>query len=275
MVPSVRTFLPPDLVVSDWASVSPYFVALDQRELKGAVELERWLRDLSELEAVLAEEGGWRYIRMSVDIRDKDAGARYQAFVAEVLPEVEQWTDKLQRKLMAMPEVEQLSGEGYPVYLRGIREQLRIFREVNVPIQADLRSMAQEYGAIIGAMCVTWKGEEITLPKAASILESPDREEREAIHALITERRAQDREKLDALFHSMVAKRNTIALNAGFSNFRDYMYSALGRFDHGPSDAMAFHESVEQDVVPVVDRLYTERKERLKVDPFASLGPER
>jgi oligoendopeptidase F len=44
------------------------------------------------------------------------------------------------------------------------------------------------------------------------------------------------------------------------------MYSALGRFDHGPSDALAFHNSVEKDVVPVVDRMHTERKERLGLD---------
>lgn len=64
----------------------------------------------------------------------------------------------------------------------------------------------------------------------------------------------------------MVAKRHQMAHNAGFENFRDHMYSALGRFDHTPADAEAFHQSVEQDVVPVVDRLYRERKASLRVD---------
>ncbi|MCB0769198.1 MAG: M3 family oligoendopeptidase [Flavobacteriales bacterium] len=264
--PARRNFLPETLVVSDWGSIAPYFRTLADREVDSAVELESWLRDLSELEAVLSEEGGWRYIRMSVDTRDKEAGSRYESFVMDVLPEVEKWTDRLQRKLMDIPYVENLKGEGYPVYFRGIREQLRIFREANVPIQAELRAMAQEYGVIIGAMSVEWKGEVITLPKAASILESPDREERQAIFERIAMRRALDREKLDGLFDRMIAKRKVVAVNAGFADFRDYMYSALGRFDHGPSDALAFHKSVEKDVVPVVDRLHTERKERLGLD---------
>jgi oligoendopeptidase F len=126
--------------------------------------------------------------------------------------------------------------------------------------------MAQEYSSAIGAMSVVWKGEEITLPRAAAILESPDRTEREAIHRLIADRRAKDRDRLDRLFHDMVAKRNTMALNAGFPDFRDYMYSALGRFDHTPEDALAFHQSVEQDVVPMVDRLHRERRAQLGLE---------
>lgn len=263
VAPALRTYLPAALAISGWPDVAPFFIELQERKVHDAASLEKWLRDLSELEAVISEEGAWRYIRMTLDTRDAQASERYQTFVTEVLPSVEQETDKLQRKLMALPQVNELHGEGYPILLRGIREQLRIFREANVAIQAELRSMAQEYSAVIGAMSVSWKGEEITMPKAAAILESPDRSERHAIYDLVATRRAQDSGKLAELFHAMVAKRDTMATNAGFVNFRDYMYSALGRFDHTPDDALAFHQSVEQDVLPVVDRLHRERQEAL------------
>ncbi|MBL7952227.1 MAG: M3 family oligoendopeptidase [Flavobacteriales bacterium] len=261
-----RTYLPADLSIAVWADIAPYFEELESRDIGDSAALEHWLHDLSEVEAVVSEEGAWRYIRMTLDTRDAEMGASYQSFVSDVLPNVEQWTDKLQRRLMSLPQVSELNGEGYPVLLRGIHEQLRIYREANVGIQAELRTMAQEYSGIIGAMKVTWKGEEITLPKASAILESPDRSEREAVHRLINDRRGQDRDKLDELFQGMVAKRQVIARNAGFADFRDYMYSALGRFDHTPADAAAFHESVERDVVPVVDRLYRERKASLAVE---------
>lgn len=266
VAPVVRSFLPASLVIGGWEDVSPFFSELAQRPVVGVDALEQWLRDFSELEAAISEEGAWRYIRMTLDTRNAEAGQRYQAFVADVLPPVEQWTDNLQRKLMAVPAVAELTGDGYAVLLRGIREQLRIFREANVPIQAELRAMAQTYSRVIGAMTVRWNGEVITLPKAAAVLESPNRKEREAMYLLLAERRAKDAATLDRLFHDMVAKRNTVALNAGFANFRDYMYSALGRFDHTPADAEAFHRSVEEEVVPVVDRLHRERKELLSVD---------
>ena len=264
--PARRTYVPEALRVSAWVDLQVFFEELLKRPLDAAQDLECWLKDLSELEAVLSEEGAWRYIRMTLDTRDAENGKRYEEFVTDVLPRVEEWTDKLHRKLVASPFSEALVGDGYPVLLRGIREQLRIFREANVPLQAKLRSMAQEYSTAIGAMSVEWKGEQITLPRAAAILESTDRDDREAIFRRIAARRAVDRMKLDELFGRMVADRNLVALNAGFANYRDYMYSALGRFDHTPADARSFHESVEREVLPVIERLERERRELLGVD---------
>lgn len=261
-----RTYLPAQAALGERAAVAGYFDELAARAIASAGDLDHWLKDLSELEAALSEEGAWRYIRMTLDTRDETAATNYQAFVNEVLPLVEEATDKLHRKLMALPFVEELQGDGYAVYFRGIREQLRIFRETNVPLQTELRNLAQTYSTTIGAMSVEWKGETITLPKAAAILEGTDRAEREAIYRLIAVRRLKDADKLNALFHDMVGRRHTIALNAGAVNFRDHSYSALGRFDHTPADAIAFHESVEHEVVPIVERLERERMQSLGVD---------
>ncbi|MEZ4807544.1 MAG: M3 family oligoendopeptidase [Flavobacteriales bacterium] len=264
--PSIRSYLPVQLSIEGWDDIVPYFSELFERPIISTIELERWLHDLSELEAALSEEGAWRYIRMTLDTRDETVGKRYESFVTSVLPQVEQWTDKLHRRLVDLPFIDALQGDGYPIYLRGIREQLRIFREENVPLQATLRSMAQEYGAIIGAMTVEWQGEVLTMPKAAALLESTDRSVREGIYRAIDARRAVDKDRLDLLFDAMVAKREQIAKNAGFPDFRDYMYSALGRFDHHPADARAFHNSVEQEVVPMIDRLARERRQELGVE---------
>jgi oligoendopeptidase F len=263
---ALRTYVNAKLKVEGWDDVAHHFEELLYRRIRSVEDLRKWLQDHSELEAVISEESAWRYIRMTLDTRDKAAGDRYQAFVADVLPKVEQWTDKLNRRLMEEPHLDQLKDEGYPVLFRGIKGQLEIFREENVALQAELRSMGQEYSAAIGAMTVEWNGGQITMPRAASILESPDRVEREKVYRLISERRSRDREKLDALFHRMLLKRHTVATNAGFSNYRDYMYRSLGRFDHTAEDATAFHASVEQEVVPLVDLLHEERKKALGLD---------
>ena len=262
----LRTFVSPKLKVEGWDDVAHHFEELLYRKIGSADELKKWLHDLSELEAVISEEGAWRYIRMTLDTRDEKAGKSYQEFVTDVLPKVEQWTDKLNRRLMGEAFADKIEGEGFPVLFRGIKGQLEIFREENVPLQAELRSMGQEYSGTIGAMAVDWNSEQITLPKAASILESTDREEREKIYRLIAERRSRDHVKLNGLYDRMVHKRHTVATNAGFTNFRDYMYKSLGRFDHTPADAIAFHASVEQEVVPLVERIERERKEALGVD---------
>jgi oligoendopeptidase F len=54
-------------------------------------------------------------------------------------------------------------------------------------------------------------------------------------------------------------------LNAGFSNYRDYKFIELDRFDYTPKECFRFHDSVQQAVVPVLDELTGERNRELNL----------
>jgi oligoendopeptidase F len=60
-----RTFLPEDYTVSDWNSLKPFFEDLLSRDLANIEALRKWLSDRSELESVISEDMGWRYIKMT------------------------------------------------------------------------------------------------------------------------------------------------------------------------------------------------------------------
>ena len=62
-----RTYLPETFAVTDWAVIEPYFIELRDRNINSAAELEKWMLDRSELESVLQEDMGWRYIKMTCD----------------------------------------------------------------------------------------------------------------------------------------------------------------------------------------------------------------
>jgi oligoendopeptidase F len=68
----VRHFLPADYVLTDWNTLQPYFLDLDRRPLETREALEKWLLDMSELEAVVSEDACWRQIRMTCDTANKD-----------------------------------------------------------------------------------------------------------------------------------------------------------------------------------------------------------
>jgi oligoendopeptidase F len=70
---------------------------------------------------------------------------------------------------------------------------------------------------------------------------STDRVKREEVYHKITNRRLQDKEVLNALFTKLTLLRHQVSINAGFTNFRDYMFKALGRFDYTPADCFDFH----------------------------------
>ena len=65
-----RKFVAEELVIDSWNKIASYFQDLLDREIQSVEELEKWMLDRSELEAVLEEDQAWRYIKMNIDTRD-------------------------------------------------------------------------------------------------------------------------------------------------------------------------------------------------------------
>ena len=64
----------------------------------------------------------------------------------------------------------------------------------------------------------------------------------------------------------MYALRQQAARNAGFANFRDYVFPAKFRFDYTPADCERFHEAVERTAAPAVERMLEGGARRLGLD---------
>src|SRR5690606_14905291 len=83
-----RNFLPQTLHITSWESISSYFDSLKNREIKNANDLIKWLKDWSELEAVLEEDMAWRYIKMSINTTDENLRKSFEFFVEEIEPKI-------------------------------------------------------------------------------------------------------------------------------------------------------------------------------------------
>ncbi|MBC5994613.1 M3 family oligoendopeptidase [Pontibacter cellulosilyticus] len=261
-----RTYLSEDFKVEKWETIAPYFEELKSREINSVEELEKWMYDRSELESVLSEEMGWRYIRMTCDTQNEETTKAFQYFVSEIEPQIAPLDHELNLKLMHSPYEPALEREKYRIYLRGVERALEIFREENIPLQTEISTKQQQFAAISGAMTVTLDGEEMTLQRAADRLKKTDRSVREETWRAVQERRYEDREKLDNLFDELLKLRHQVALNADFDNFRDFMFAAMGRFDYTPKDCFDFHTSIKETIVPLLTKIDEERKQQLGVD---------
>lgn len=258
-----RRFLPNKLKVTSWDLLAPYFNQLVERPIKSKNDLEAWLKDRSELEAFVSEDLAWRYVKMTCNTEDKELEKAYLFFVTEIEPQISPINDKLNRKLVECPFINELDEEKYFIYLRGIKKEIEIFSEENVPLMAEIAIESQKYGSIIGGLTVEIEGKELTLQQAANFLKNPDRAKREAAFIKINDKRLAHAQELDELFNKLIALRNQVALNAGFENFRDYMFAALGRFDYTPEDCFAFHAAIQQEVVPLVKQFNEKRAKEL------------
>ncbi|MBP6234273.1 MAG: M3 family oligoendopeptidase [Chitinophagaceae bacterium] len=273
-----RNFVPKDFTLTDWQSLEPFFKNLLERNIDKKEDLEKWLKDQSELEALVNEDACWRQIKMTCDTENKTLEEAFTFFCMEIQPKIQPYSDALNRKLVDHPLMKELDAEKYFTYLRSIRKSIELFREENIPLQAELSVMQQQYGVISGKMTVTVNDAEYTLQQAAKFLENPDRKLREEVYRKINERRLVDKEALNTLYDNLIEKRNREAINAGFNNYRDYRFKELGRFDYTKEDCIKFHEAVKQHVLPLVNIIYQKKKEKLGLDTLRpwdiDAGPE-
>ena len=261
-----RPFLGEEFSLTTWEQLQPFYENLKNRVIESTDELRQWFLDKSELESYLSENFAWRYIRMTCDTSSEQYQQEFNDFVENFQPQLSTYGNELDKKALASPFLSELKDQGFEVALRSMKKAIEIFREENIPLQTQIQTEQAKYGAIIGAMTVTINGEEMTLQKASDILQSTDRAVREEAWQQIQTRRLTDKDTLDQLLNSLRDLRHEVATNAGFANFRDFMFAALGRFDYTPQDCFNFHESVAEAVVPMLNDMAQERKEALALE---------
>jgi oligoendopeptidase F len=260
-----KSFLPVSISYDRWEDIEPLYIDLNTRDISSLEGMQKWLSDLSELEAAISEHLGWLYIKMTCDTQDKARSEAYTYFMEEINPKIEPYVDLLNKKMVASPAVKQLDPR-FSLYVKQVENSIRIFREENIPLNAELSVKEQQYGSIAGAMTIDHEGKTLTLQQASNILKDPDRNKRQQVYQKIAARRLQDRNKLDELFNELVKLRTTVAVNSGLKNYRDYKFVELDRFDYTPEDCNNFHASVSSSVTPVLNQLVRERKALMKLD---------
>lgn len=247
----------------NWETVAPHFAVLTD-EVLTADGVGDWLRRWSDLEINLGEAGSQAARAKSEDTTNATAEAAYLHFVQQIVP---RWTvaaQTLKTKLLAVPGYEPVPE--HRQFLRRLRNDADLFRAENVPLQAQLQTLANDYDKLTGSMAVTLDGREMTLPEAELQWLDPDRGVREKSWRAVMQCWQQVGPQLDALFLQQLPLRRRLAKNAGLPDYRAYMWRAMRRFDYTPEDTQVFHRAIETEVVPLAKTLLEARRRQLGVE---------
>src|SRR6267378_2341033 len=261
-----RQFLPSKIDLTDPSRLKELFDDLQNRPVHSRSDLEKWLKDESELASALAEEQSIRYARMTCQTDDPAREKDYLLFIENVEPEAKRGFSQLDRKYLDTPARKSLPHEEYYVLDRKMVNNVALFREENVEIEKEETKLAQSFQKTTGAMTVLYEGQERTMQQMGRFLEEPDRGVREKTWLLSESRRQKDRDTLNGIYDQLIALRQRIAKNAGFDNYRDYIFRKKERFDYTAEDCFRYHEAVEQHIVPLIHELDKERKNGLGVE---------
>lgn len=277
----LRTPLPADssaLADASWDEIAAWYDDLAAAPVDAA-DLEAWLATWSRLDELVTEAASLAMIAYTCDTADPAKEAAQLRFSTEILPRLEEKEVGLAKRLVeigsARPDLQNM--------IRRFRTAIEIFREASVPLVAEAEGLATKYQQITGGMTAAWGGERVPLPRLSPFLKSRDREVREAAWRAGVGPYLAVRDDLATLFDRMIALRRQIATNAGFDDYRDYVFAAKCRFDYTPADTEQLHEAIEATVVPAVGRARAARRRMLglaalrpwdtSVDPWRQSAP--
>ncbi len=244
-----------------WEEILPFYNDLLDAELD-LDNVDGWLASWSELENLFVEAREIAYFAYTCDTTDVTREEDNLRFQTELEPNAAEQRVRLSEKLIALG----YSRDDLAEVLRRFRTTIALFREVNVPLKADVERLSAEYQKVTGSMTAPWNGEMLPLPRLRPLMQDPERSIREKAWRLHRAPYIEQRDELARVFSDQYRLRQDIAHNAGYANFRDYMHAEKFRFDYTPDDCYSFHEAVAEKVVPAAERILERHRRKLGLD---------
>src|SRR4051794_4281399 len=216
--------------LKSWGQIEPWFQRLLAMPIESADDLERWVFAAGGLNSAGGQGGGGRDGGMTSQTGDPPPPGAYLEFIRDIEPKLKPLQNEVRNRYLDSPFRKLLPADRYAVFNRALENRRALYREENIPRETQLAELEQRYQKMMGAMTVSFRGQERTLAQMAPFLEETDRSVRQEAWELAARRRLQDKEALDDLFDQMMPLRIEIARAAGFDNFVEFAFRQRERF---------------------------------------------
>ena len=261
-----RNFYPDNFDILNKDVLKKEFDELLKYEFKSFKEYEEWIYKVDEFMAIFEESYAKCYAESTCDTENKDVQERLHFITNKIFPMVAPLGNEIDKKFLASPYLDKLNKKDFEVKIRSDKKSIELFREENVPIEAELMNLNQEYRKIMGSLMVEFEGNEYTPQQLNKFLLDNNRDIREKAFYTERNRFKKENKKISELFKQMFDLRIKSANNAGFDNYRDFRFKELGIFDYTPKDCYGLHDSIKEYVLPIKRDMDEVRKNKLNID---------
>jgi len=239
--------------------------ALLTRPLHSLVDLQDWLNEEELFGKHVSEAFMGHAIDFYCQTDDEERKARHVHDQTVVMPMLAQQQFELDKKFINCPFIDQLDDAKYDLLRKARLARVELFREENIALMAKEQQLVTEYSATVGGLTGDWEGEPQPIPFLQAKLTHPDRTVREQAWRSIKSAYSPFCEKIDSIMDELVSVRHQMALNAGFSNYRDYSFRVKNR-EYSLAEVERLHAVTENIVIPVWAEIAEDRRRELGID---------
>ena len=137
--------------------------------------------------------------------------------------------------------------------------------------RAEEEKLVAEYQREKAMNRIQYEGEEMSEGQMGPLFTDPDRNKRVKARKAVAKAFLDKKEALGGMLEKMVALRDKIAKENGFSNYLEYMDINYSRLGYGEKEMDAFVEDIKKYVVPVLSDITEETKNRLGLKEMTSI----
>ncbi|MDP4550101.1 M3 family oligoendopeptidase [Alkalihalobacillus macyae] len=204
------------------------------------------------------------YIRYQLNTGDKSIQDSYQFTQKMIKPLYKNHKMKIERKLYTYENYFSLSY--YQYLFKRIQNSMLLISEDNLQLQVAEDELVTKYFDIRSNMTTTWKGQTMPVLDLYGMLYDDNRDIREEALKHLSVVYKTKEEEFQLIMDRMIHLRDQKAKNAGFKNYRDYMFSYYERLDYTSSECHHLADSVHKHVIPLIDQSNRIKREKLSVE---------
>jgi len=229
--------------LQDVEGIEAQIQSLLEVPIESISDLEKWLKDEKDLMIKITEAMTGHEVDFYRNTEEADIKSTYLHDQQVIQPLLMKYEAKMNEKCCESPYLNQLDVNRYGLMRRVRESKVKLFREENIPLMVKEQELSTKYSEIMGGLTVKWEGEEKPFPFIESQLDHLDRAVREKAYYAMMSAYRHIKPDMDAIMDELIQLRHQIALNAGFENYRDYMFVAKNR-EYSIQDCYDFHENV-------------------------------
>ncbi|MEJ9111232.1 M3 family oligoendopeptidase [Bacillus paramobilis] len=234
--------------------------------ISSKLELENWLKKQSTVIWEIEEQLTSHYIAFQCNTDNKEIKDTFEYDQQFVRPLLKRYQNSFDNKYLESPFRMELDPNTYSLLDKKIKNAQTLFCEKNIDLEVREDKLVTEYFEITGGLTALWDGEEKTITELQSYLQDSDRHIRKKAKTLISDKYLSVENKLQHILNELITIRHQKAKNIQLDNYRDYMFKKHERFDYTPEDCYELAESIRKYVVPLIDKIFNEKKSELQVD---------
>ncbi|PDZ46943.1 M3 family oligoendopeptidase [Bacillus wiedmannii] len=238
---------------------------LKNEVIASKLELENWLIKQSTVIWEIEEQLRSHYIAFQCNTNNKKIKDTFEYDQQYVRPLLKRFQNSFDNKYLESSFRMELDPKTYSLLDKKIKNAQTLFCEKNIDLEVNEDKLVTEYFEITGDLTALWNGEEKTITELQSYLQDPDRHIRKKAKTLISEKFLFVEDTLQHILNELIVIRHEKAKNIQLHNYRDYMFKKHERFDYTPEDCYELAESIRKHVVPLIDKIFNEKKSELQV----------